>query len=123
MILYGTHVSQRHNDRHRKPRNRSSRNHRLLLGLLFIILQLMIRDVNTGSIRPEYLITVFKNILLAMFLLTVAAAGITWVFMQNTDPNLILPAGLITLTLVILLISSAIVVRPMIKGTLASEED
>lgn len=95
----------------------------VLFGLLFIILQLMIRDVNTGSIRPEYLITVFKNILLAMFLLTVAAAGITWVFMQNTDPNLILPAGLITLTLVILLISSAIVVRPMIKDTLASEED
>lgn len=94
----------------------------VVFGLLFIVMQLLLRQGN-ASIRPEVLIFVFETILIGMLFLVVAAAGITWVFIHEVDPNLILPAGLLTLVLVLILFSSALVTRALIREQLFVETD
>ena len=93
----------------------------ILLGLLFIVIQILIRQ-DKSTIQPGILIELIKTILLAMFFLVVAAFGVAWVFIHETDPNLIFPVGLITFSLGLILVCTAYILRLIMRGSIFVNE-
>jgi len=91
-----------------------------LFGILFIVIQLLIRQ-GPEEIDPGVILEVIKTILLAMFLLVVAAIGITWVFVQEISPDLVIPVGLITLVLSLIFFSTLSVMRALMKNKLFTD--
>jgi len=91
-----------------------------VFGLLFIVIQILVSQ-GQSRIRPAFLIEILKTILLAMFLLLVAAGSMVWVLIHEINPNLIFPVGLVVLSLCLVFLSTGIVFRELIKHRVYEE--